>query len=63
MPSIHHASQFVDFLYSSENTLWNPERNQVYQSLDRPLAQYWINSSHNTSHHHTTAACVTCAGT
>ena len=42
------SCQFVDYLYSTDNSLWNPEHEKIYQNMDRPLAQYWINSSHNT---------------
>lgn len=41
-------SEFVDFLFSKQNDIWNQKFNQVSQDMTRPLAHYWIASSHNT---------------
>ena len=41
-------SEFVDFLFSKQNDIWDPAYDQVSQDMTRPLAHYWIASSHNT---------------
>lgn len=41
-------SEFVDYLFSKQNELWNGACDKVYQDMTRPLSQYWISSSHNT---------------
>ncbi|XP_063311785.1 1-phosphatidylinositol 4,5-bisphosphate phosphodiesterase gamma-1 isoform X2 [Pelobates fuscus] len=41
--------EFVTFLFSKENTVWDSKLDDVYsQNMDNPLAHYWISSSHNT---------------
>lgn len=40
--------EFVDFLFSKQNDVWNPSKDIVYQDMSKPLAHYWIASSHNT---------------
>lgn len=42
------TSEFLDFLFSKQNDLWNPSMDKVYQDMTRPLSHYWISSSHNT---------------
>ncbi|XP_065898553.1 1-phosphatidylinositol 4,5-bisphosphate phosphodiesterase delta-4-like [Dysidea avara] len=39
---------FVSFLRSPENSVVNPEHEEVYQDMTQPLSHYFINSSHNT---------------
>lgn len=40
--------EFIDFLFSKQNDLWNPSKDIVYQDMTKPLSHYWIASSHNT---------------
>ena len=46
-------SEFIDFLFSKSNSIFNPEHSKVFQNMDRPLCHYWIDSSHNTQVQHT----------
>ncbi|CAH3162232.1 unnamed protein product [Porites evermanni] len=39
---------FLSYLRSKDNSAVNPEHNTVYQDMDHPLSDYFINSSHNT---------------
>ncbi|KAJ7372700.1 1-phosphatidylinositol 4,5-bisphosphate phosphodiesterase beta-4 [Desmophyllum pertusum] len=39
---------FLSYLRSQDNSAVNPEHNTVYQEMDQPLTDYFINSSHNT---------------
>ncbi|XP_036938060.1 1-phosphatidylinositol 4,5-bisphosphate phosphodiesterase delta-3-A-like [Acanthopagrus latus] len=39
---------FTMYMLSKENCVFNPEHAQVYQDMRRPLAHYFISSSHNT---------------
>ncbi|EDV46880.1 1-phosphatidylinositol 4,5-bisphosphate phosphodiesterase gamma-1 [Drosophila erecta] len=41
-------SEFVDFLFSKQNDLWNSKYDQVFMDMNLPLSSYWIASSHNT---------------
>ncbi|XP_043670796.1 1-phosphatidylinositol 4,5-bisphosphate phosphodiesterase gamma-1 [Vespula pensylvanica] len=41
-------SEFIDFLFSKQNDISDQRYNQVTQDMTKPLAHYWIASSHNT---------------
>ncbi|CAB3376592.1 Hypothetical predicted protein [Cloeon dipterum] len=41
-------NEFMDFLYSKQNDLWDSTFSPVYQDMSCPLSHYWISSSHNT---------------
>ncbi|KAM8776312.1 1-phosphatidylinositol 4,5-bisphosphate phosphodiesterase gamma-1 isoform 2-T4 [Rhynchonycteris naso] len=41
--------EFVTFLFSKENSVWNSQLDAVCpDTMNNPLSQYWISSSHNT---------------
>ncbi|KAJ9579947.1 hypothetical protein L9F63_004420, partial [Diploptera punctata] len=40
--------EFMDFLFSKQNEIWDPKYDDVYQDMTKPLSHYWIASSHNT---------------
>lgn len=40
--------QFLTFLFSPPNSVFNEDHNNVYQDMSKPLSWYWIASSHNT---------------
>lgn len=40
--------EFVAFLFSKENDLWDKSYNELCQDMNQPLSAYWIASSHNT---------------
>nr|AEB70989.1 phosphoinositide-specific phospholipase C [Plasmodium berghei] len=46
----HYLTQIglVYFLLSKENSIMCPEYAKVYQNMNLPLCNYWINSSHNS---------------
>lgn len=39
---------FTMYMLSRENDVLNPDHARVYQDMSRPLAHYFISSSHNT---------------
>ncbi|KAK7168001.1 hypothetical protein R3I94_002149 [Phoxinus phoxinus] len=39
---------FTMYMLSNENDVFNPDHAHVYQDMSRPLAHYYISSSHNT---------------
>ena len=41
-------SEFISFLFSKQNDIWDSKYDHVYQDMSRPLSHYWIASSHNT---------------
>ncbi|XP_041454201.1 1-phosphatidylinositol 4,5-bisphosphate phosphodiesterase gamma-1-like isoform X1 [Lytechinus variegatus] len=42
------VQEFVDYLYSKDNEIWNRFYDNITDDMDRPLCDYWIASSHNT---------------
>ncbi|XP_054165065.1 1-phosphatidylinositol 4,5-bisphosphate phosphodiesterase gamma-1-like isoform X2 [Oppia nitens] len=42
------VKQFINYLFSKHNEIWDSKHNDVNQDMDRPLTHYWIASSHNT---------------
>ncbi|KAJ8684283.1 hypothetical protein QAD02_020075, partial [Eretmocerus hayati] len=41
-------SEFIDFLFSKQNEVWDSKYDQIYQDMTRPMSHYWVASSHNT---------------
>ncbi|XP_063235452.1 1-phosphatidylinositol 4,5-bisphosphate phosphodiesterase gamma-1 [Bacillus rossius redtenbacheri] len=42
------AVEFMSFLFSKQNEIWNQNFDIVCQDMTRPMSHYWIASSHNT---------------
>ncbi|XP_048507908.1 1-phosphatidylinositol 4,5-bisphosphate phosphodiesterase gamma-1-like isoform X2 [Athalia rosae] len=41
-------SEFISYLHSKHNEIWDRSNDQVTQDMTKPLSHYWIASSHNT---------------
>ncbi|KAI5640351.1 phosphatidylinositol-specific phospholipase c, Y domain-containing protein [Phthorimaea operculella] len=41
-------NEFVEMLFSKQNSIWDSSHDVVTQDMTRPLSHYWISSSHNT---------------
>lgn len=42
------VNEFLDFLFSKQNDLWDRNCDKIYMDMKQPMANYWISSSHNT---------------
>lgn len=42
------SDEFLDYLFSKHNELWDRQCDRVYMDMKQPLSSYWIASSHNT---------------
>ncbi|XP_023302530.2 1-phosphatidylinositol 4,5-bisphosphate phosphodiesterase gamma-1 [Lucilia cuprina] len=41
-------SEFLDYLFSKHNDLWDKQCDRLYMDMKQPMSNYWIASSHNT---------------
>ncbi|XP_002742254.1 1-phosphatidylinositol 4,5-bisphosphate phosphodiesterase gamma-1-like [Saccoglossus kowalevskii] len=42
------VKEFVDYIYSKQNTIWDSSQDVVCHDMDQPMSHYWIACSHNT---------------
>ncbi|XP_071959043.1 1-phosphatidylinositol 4,5-bisphosphate phosphodiesterase gamma-1-like isoform X2 [Antedon mediterranea] len=42
------TGEFLDYLYSNSNSLWDEQHDKITDNMDQPMSHYWIASSHNT---------------
>jgi phosphatidylinositol phospholipase C gamma-1 len=42
------VNEFIDYLFSKQNSVWDPKYETVYQDMSHPLSHYFIATSHNT---------------
>lgn len=45
---ISRHCQFIDYLFSKQNSIWDARHDRVYMDMKKPMSHYWISSSHNT---------------
>ncbi|XP_075990580.1 small wing phospholipase C gamma 1 isoform X3 [Anticarsia gemmatalis] len=43
-----NLNEFIEMLFSKQNTIWDSKHDAVTQDMKKPLSHYWISSSHNT---------------
>lgn len=43
-----HFAEFIEYLFSKSNEIWDSKYDQVTHDMTRPMSHYWISSSHNT---------------
>ncbi|ROT84771.1 putative 1-phosphatidylinositol 4,5-bisphosphate phosphodiesterase gamma-1 isoform X1 [Penaeus vannamei] len=48
MEPYFHVEEFVQYLFSKSNELWDRRNDSVNQDMTKSMSQYWIASSHNT---------------
>lgn len=41
-------AEFLDYLYSRQNGLWDVRNDRIHHDMRQPFAHYWVSSSHNT---------------
>ncbi|XP_058803649.1 1-phosphatidylinositol 4,5-bisphosphate phosphodiesterase gamma-1 [Phymastichus coffea] len=43
-----HFAEFIEYLFSKSNEIWDSKYDQVSHDMTRPISHYWVSSSHNT---------------